>query len=115
MLSFAAVITAFGGASAFARAISITPNHARTMLARNSIPVRHWHRVVRAAARRKVAGVTLATLTQLATARAECVDRTVQDQTPPPSGSATPDAEAIASMRSGLVESIASHGRGATP
>lgn len=67
LLSHSDVIDAFGGPSGFAVAVSIPASHARTMKARNSIPVDHWPATVAAAeqAAPPIIGVTLELLSRL--------------------------------------------------
>lgn len=64
MKSATEIIKAFGGCPAFARAVGITDSHARTMLARNSIPPRHWQVVVSAAEAAGIEGITLGALAE---------------------------------------------------
>jgi hypothetical protein len=71
MESFSAVIDAFGGPSSFGRAIGIPDSHARTMKTRDSIPAARWPRVEAEAKARRIRGVTVEQMAELAAKRAE--------------------------------------------
>jgi len=58
MNSIPELIDAFGGTSAFARAIGKGQSTASEMKRQNSIRVRHWPKVIRAAKDRGIKGVT---------------------------------------------------------
>jgi hypothetical protein len=71
MDSFSDVIDAFGGPSKFAVAIGRPPSHGRTMRARNSIPAGRWLRVVDAARKYGVDGISLELLARLEAMRGD--------------------------------------------
>lgn len=54
MVDAAEIIEAFGGPTAFGRAIGVKPSAASEMKRRKSIPVRHWPNVLNAARERGV-------------------------------------------------------------
>lgn len=70
MNRFEEVIDKFGGPRGFAQAVGIPESHARTMLARKSIPVEHWRAVV-AAAEDKRLPISYELLTLMAERRRE--------------------------------------------
>lgn len=51
------------GEGAFAKTIGKPASHVRTMKARNSIPLEYWPKIVAAASRRQIRGVTYRALT----------------------------------------------------
>ena len=63
---FSQVFSRFGGAARLAREIGIESCHARTMRARGSIPPAYWTRIVAAAARLRIDGITFERLAALA-------------------------------------------------
>jgi hypothetical protein len=69
MDSFSDLIDKLGGAAAVAVVLGIPESHARTMKARDSIPVERWERVVGAAKARGLSGVTYEALTKLAASK----------------------------------------------
>jgi hypothetical protein len=59
------VIELFGGTGAFAKAINRPESHVRTMKARRSIPPAYWAKIVEAARKRRLPGVTLEGLVRM--------------------------------------------------
>jgi hypothetical protein len=55
MQSVGEIIEAFGGVTAFGKAIGVAVSTASEMKRRDSIPVRHWQRVLAAAKKRRLA------------------------------------------------------------
>jgi hypothetical protein len=69
MDTFAAIMAAWPTDADFARDIGIRPNHGQVMKARGSIPPGYWPDVVRAAEARRIEGVTIERLADIAAAR----------------------------------------------
>lgn len=75
MQTFASIIDAFGGYAKFARAIGVDKlGTVSAWKTRDSIPSSYWRRVVAAAEKEGVAGVSLEALSAIAESR-ECVTR----------------------------------------
>lgn len=66
MESFSALVERFGGAAKMAPEIGELPNTIRQWVARGSIPARYWQKIIEAARRLNVRGVTYAALAELA-------------------------------------------------
>lgn len=60
------IIKAFGGPSALARLLAVSPQAVTNMRARNSIPSEYWARLVQAAATREIEGITFEALAKIA-------------------------------------------------
>lgn len=69
MDTFDDVFAAFGGPARLAEATGLRPFHAQTMKQRGSIPPAYWTRVVSAAERLNIDGVTTEKLAVIAAAR----------------------------------------------
>jgi len=66
MKTFAEVISRWPSPAEFASDIGVRPNHVQTMKVRESIPPEYWSDLVRCAARRRIRGVTMNLLGQIA-------------------------------------------------
>ncbi len=73
MNTFADLIDALGGTTAFAEGIDIPASHARTMKARNSIPPEYWRATLRLAEEKGAAGVNAEALMRMRAAKAGSV------------------------------------------
>lgn len=80
MQTFASIIDAFGGPVPFSQAVGVPDSHARTMKARDSIPIEYWQATIDAARERKLDGLTIEHMVDLAKAKAEARKRPVQEQ-----------------------------------
>lgn len=75
------LISAFGGATEFSRAIGAKPSTASEMKRRGSIPVNWWPLIVEEAARRGIGGVTYESLTYMHAPRSGAVVASGPDST----------------------------------
>jgi len=65
MLTVKAIVDLFGGTSAFAVVLGVTPQAVANMIARNSIAPRHWPTIIAGAGSRGVADVTWDAMSKL--------------------------------------------------
>ena len=94
MHTFAELIEKFGGAAKLAGEIGEQANAIRQWSARNSIPARHWHSIVEAAARLQVPGVTFEALAGVASGRPASIAAPVASGSVSAAASPTAAAEA---------------------
>lgn len=69
METFSDLVERFGGAAKMAPEIGELPNTIRQWVARGSIPARYWQKIIEAARRLNVRGVTYADLAEISTRR----------------------------------------------
>lgn len=69
MDSFASVIDRLGGAVEVSRHLGISADGVRKLMKRNAMPYRHWPKLVDLAAQKRVRGVSVPKLAEIATGR----------------------------------------------
>ena len=69
MNDFASVVNKLGGAVEVSRHLGISADGVRKLVKRNAMPYRHWPRLVELAAQKKVRGLSVPKLAEIATRR----------------------------------------------
>lgn len=69
MNDFASVVDKLGGAVEVSRHLGISPDGVRKLVKRNAMPYRHWPKLVELAAAKKVRGLSIPKLAEIATAQ----------------------------------------------
>jgi hypothetical protein len=77
-MTFAGVIEAFGGGTAYGLAVGITPGYARVLKSRNWIPAIYWPATTDAARRLRIKDVNTKSLARLAASKKRHPDRVRQ-------------------------------------
>ena len=67
MKDFASVVTELGGAVEVSRHLGISADGVRKLVKRNAMPYRHWPKLVNLAAQKKVRGLSVPKLAEIAT------------------------------------------------
>ena len=69
MKQFSDVISAFGSTAVFADAVTVPYQTAAAWKNRDSIPAKYWKKIIQAAEKQKITGITEEALTKIASAK----------------------------------------------